>query len=215
MIVQRANIPLIALMLFLLGLMGCETLQTLGREHRENLTFHVEKAQTEQEEAKQQFQTTYQEFKSLVNYDGGDWETKYYQLQDQYEECEDRAEDVGDRIQKIELVAGKLFMEWEQELAQYHSRQLRESSEDMLVKTKQKYRNFLLSMKRAEAKMKPVLLVFADQVLFLKHNLNANAVASLQTTVIELRDDVSDLVEDLETSIADAKQFIQSMQNAS
>jgi hypothetical protein len=35
-------------------------------------------------------------------------------------------------------------------------------------------------MRKAEKQINPVLGAFRDQVLFLKHNLNANAIAALQ-----------------------------------
>jgi DNA repair ATPase RecN len=194
---------------------GCETLQTLGNEHRENLTFHVEKAEEEQQEAKEQFQSAFDEFTALVNFDGGELEAKYRQLQSEYDLCETRAEHVRSRIQKIETVSVKLFDEWGKELQQYHSDTLRESSQKMMSTTKIRYNTFVVSMKRAESKMKPVLDIFADQVLFLKHNLNANAISSLKSSVVDLESDVESLVKELEKSINDAQMFIKSMQQSS
>ncbi|MGC9326225.1 MAG: DUF2959 family protein [Candidatus Hinthialibacter sp.] len=200
-----AVIPLFLLM------MGCETLQTLGKEQREKLTYHVEKAQEEQEEAKEQFQSAFDEFAALAGFNGEGLEDMYRRLQDQYENSQSRAQRVNDRIDKIETVANKLFLEWEEELDQYQNPRLRDSSKQMLTETKERYRDFLFSMKRAESKMYPVLSIFHDQVLYLKHNLNANAVSSLQDTVTELEEEVNALVEELEQSIANAREFIESM----
>ena len=66
-------------------------------------------------------------------------------------------------------------------------------------------------MKRAADRMDPVLATFRDQVLFLKHNLNARALASLSTTQREIEADVTRLVADMEASIKDAETFIQTM----
>jgi hypothetical protein len=69
-------------------------------------------------------------------------------------------------------------------------------------------------MKAAEAKMDPVLAAFKDQVLFLKHNLNARAIASLQDTVGRVESDVQRLVAEMEASINEANTFIQQMGTA-
>lgn len=66
-------------------------------------------------------------------------------------------------------------------------------------------------MKRTADRMDPVLAKFRDQVLFLKHNLNAQVLASLSTTQRDVETDVSRLVADMESSIKDAEDFIRAM----
>ena len=56
-----------------------------------------------------------------------------------------------------------------------------------------------------------LLAAFNDQVLFLKHNLNARAIASLDSTVLELEGEVTRLIEEMNASIAEANAFIESM----
>jgi len=48
-------------------------------------------------------------------------------------------------------------------------------------------------------------------VLFLKHNLNAQAIASLGAQVGEIDSKVQDLVREMEASIAEANEFIAAM----
>jgi len=66
-------------------------------------------------------------------------------------------------------------------------------------------------MKNAEGKMEPVLKTFKTQVLYLKHNLNAAAIASLQTQVVGIQGDVDQLIKDMERSINEANSFISQM----
>jgi hypothetical protein len=66
-------------------------------------------------------------------------------------------------------------------------------------------------MRGAEAKMQPVLAAFRDQVLFLKHNLNARAIQSLGDTAIEIDDEVAALVADIEASIREADEFVEAL----
>jgi len=69
-------------------------------------------------------------------------------------------------------------------------------------------------MKQAEKRMQPVLTVFHDQVLFLKHNLNAAAIASLKETSAGIESDVSKLIQDMNASISEANTFINQMTSA-
>ena len=183
----------------------------MGKEYREKLTFLVERARDDQEEAKEQFRSALEEFSALIDFQGGDLQDKYEDLQAQYESSKEQAGRVEDRIEHIESVARKLFREWERELEEYESDKLRRASEKKLDETREQYRKFIDSMQRAEEKMDPILTRLNDQVLFLKHNLNANAIASLDDTVITLESDVNTLIKDLETSIAEANDFIKAM----
>ena len=67
------------------------------------------------------------------------------------------------------------------------------------------------AMKRVENKIDPVLSAFRDQVLFLKHNLNAQAIASLKSELASVEDDVAALIKEMEASIAEADKFIKTM----
>ena len=49
-------------------------------------------------------------------------------------------------------------------------------------------------------------------MLFLKHNLNARAISSLQQNAGQIQSDVTRLVKEMEASIAQANAFIQQMQ---
>ena len=70
-------------------------------------------------------------------------------------------------------VAEALFAEWQKELEDYSSDRLRRKSEDQLRTTRQRYEQLIGAMRRAESKIEPVLRPLRDQVLFIKHNLNA------------------------------------------
>ncbi len=196
---------------------GCSTIyyniqEKLGNEKREILVSRVDKAQNEQEEAKEEFQSAFEEFSALVSFDGGKLEKNYKRLNGAYERSKSKADAVSERIDSIEDVAGALFREWENELNEYSNADLRRASERQLVATRQRYQTLISAMTRAEAKMAPVLAAFHDQVLFLKHNLNAQAIASLQTEVDVLESTVADLIAEMNDSIEEANRFISQME---
>ena len=70
------------------------------------------------------------------------------------------------------------------------------------------YEKLIAAMKRAESKMPPVLNAFRDQVLFMKHSLNARAIAALEGTVGEIESDVASLIRDIDASIKEAESFL-------
>lgn len=202
--------------LFLMG--GCSrvyynAMEKVGIHKRDILVDRVVAARDSQEEAKEEFASALERFSSVVGFHGGDLEEKYKELKAELERMEDKAEEVHDRIAAVEDVADALFDEWESELDQYSSASLRRASEQKLRETRRRYSQLIRAMKRAEAKIEPVLRPLRDQVLFLKHNLNARAIASLKTELGRIETDVSSLIKDMERSIREADSFIKTLKS--
>lgn len=219
---QTAPAPLIrpaALALLALILVGCASTsiaikEAFGYEKREQLVDRVTETRDAQEEAKEQFASTLDELKALTGQQPGELEAAYERLQRELDRSEDRADAVRGRIKSVETVAGALFSEWESELDEYSSASLRRASAQQLETTRARYDQVLAAMKRAESRMEPVLDAFRDQVLFLKHNLNARAIAALDDTVVELEGEIGTLIADMESSIDEANAFIDAMSSS-
>ena len=195
---------------------GCDTayygtMEKLGYHKRDLMVNRVESARDAQEDAKEQFESALDKFSSVLQFDGGALEDKYDQLKTAYDRSTARAQTVRDRINSVEDVAADLFKEWETELKEYSSDSLRRSSARKLNQTRRQYAQLIGAMKRAESKMDPVLVAFNDQVLFLKHNLNAKAIASLQTELVSVESEVNSLIKDMNASIREANAFISAM----
>jgi ElaB/YqjD/DUF883 family membrane-anchored ribosome-binding protein len=186
-------------------------MESFGIHKREILVDRVEEARDSQEDAKEQFQSALERFSEVLGYDGGDLEEKYNQLKTELDRSEDRAQDVHKRIVSVEDVAEALFKEWESELNDYSNVNLRRKSEEQLTATRRRYDQLIRAMHRAESKIEPVLQPLRDQVLFLKHNLNAQAIASLEGELGAIETDVALLIKDMEASIAEANEFIAAM----
>ena len=202
-------------LLFLFG--GCTSVQysameKVGVYKRDILVDRVEDAQQAQQAAKQEVTSAYEQFTALVQVDGGDLEKTYKKLKRAVDDTQDSVDEVDERIAAIERVAEDLFDEWEEELGQYSSPSLRRSSEQKLRDTRIRYNRMLSSMKAARSRIDPVLYVFQDHVLFLKHNLNARALASLKGEVVSIEDKVARLVKEMEAAIAEADRFIRTME---
>ncbi|MEF3074496.1 DUF2959 domain-containing protein [Methylobacter sp. Wu1] len=187
-------------------------LEKIGIPKREVMVYRVEKARDTQEETKEQFKSALEQFTALTNFKGGNLEATYNKLNGEYEDSVRKAEEVRQRISDIEDVSDALFREWEDELNQYSNVSLKRSSQQKLTATKAHYKQLITAMKRAEAKMAPVLNVFKDQVLYLKHNLNAQAIASLKGQLSLVQSDVSTLIAAMEKSIQEANAFIKTVE---
>ena len=188
-----------------------KTMEEFGYHKREILVDRVRDARNQQQEAKEQFRSALDQFSEVVNFKGGELEKKYEKLSAEFKRCETRAEDVRGRITSVESVGEALFEEWETELSQYSNPALRRESERKLVTTRKQYDRMLDAMKRAESKIEPVLSAFRDQVLFLKHNLNARAVASLRIELSVVENEVADLIREMEVSIKESDEFIKNL----
>ena len=213
---KRPATILLSILISICFLAGCQTayyktMEKIGVHKRDIMVDRVEKARDSQEEAKEQFKSSLEQFSAVLNFKGGDLEEKYNKLNDEYEASEEKASDVKSRIEAVEDVSEALFSEWEEELEQYSSASLRRNSETKLRKTRKQYTQLIGAMKRAEKKIAPVLTAFKDQVLFLKHNLNAQAIASLQSELVSVEANVASLIKEMEASIAEADVFIKTI----
>ena len=189
-------------------------MEKLGFQKREILTSRVEKARDAQQAAGEQFRSALDRFRAVVNVEGGDLEEKYETLRATLERSQARAAEVHNRIHAVEDVAGALFDEWEEELGQYHDRRLQAESRRTLDETRRRYRDLIRTMHQAESRMEPVLAAFQDQVLFLKHNLNARAIASLRPELGRIEADVERLVREMQAAIREADAFIRRLEAA-
>lgn len=197
-------------------LTGCQqtyynTMEKFGVHKRDILVDRVEEARDSQVETQEQFKSALERFSEVVNFDGGDLQEQYEALNEEYEKSEEKAQSVSDRIEAVESVAEALFEEWEEELEEYSSSKYRRMKKREMTEARDRYEGLMRAMRKAESKIPPVLTAFKDQVLFLKHSLNAKAVASLKSELVSVRSDVSRLVSEMQKSIDASNAYISSL----
>lgn len=188
-------------------------MEKAGYHKRDILVDRVESARDAQADAQVQFKSALDQFASVVKLENTDLKQAYEQLNREFEASESAAETVSTRIDKVESVAEALFEEWEDELDLYQNSSLRSASAAKLGETKGRYRNMLRSMRQAERSMQPVLASLRDNVLFLKHNLNAQAIGALRGEFTNLKSDIQRLVERMNRSIEESNRFVQSLES--
>ena len=185
--------------------------EKFGVYKRDLLKKKVEAARDDQKAAGEQFKDALSRIKEMYGFQGGDLEKTYNTLQRDYDRCVTRAEAVHKRIKDVETVAEDLFAEWDKELQEISSEELRRDSREKRRETRRRYDELHAALKRAEKSMDPVLTRFHDQVLYLKHNLNAAAIASLKGETTNIQAEISRLLEEMNNAISQADQFISSL----
>ncbi|MFH1156588.1 MAG: DUF2959 domain-containing protein [Pseudomonadota bacterium] len=198
------------------GLFSCSsmyfnTMEKVGVHKRDILVERVEKARDSQSDAQKQFKSALEQFESVIALKDTDLKQAYESLNQDYEDSKAAAQTVSSRISSVESVAQALFKEWAGELEEYKNADMKASSKRQLAVTRKRYQAMLATMKKAEKSMDPVLVTFHDNVLFLKHNLNAQAIGSLHGEFSRLKGEIKQLIETMNASIASSNTFIEGL----
>jgi len=184
----------------------------LGYEKRHILVSRVRKAKSTQEEAKEEFSSALEEFMAASDYQGGSLERTYNRIEKAYERSRKRADEVRNKNDAVKSTGNALFNEWEREISTFSDPTLAASSRQHYDAAKLRFSELNDAMSAAESKLDPVLTKFRDQSLYLKHNLNAQAINALESQVARVRVDVAQLIAEMERSIAEADRFISTME---
>ncbi|ALQ06779.1 MULTISPECIES: DUF2959 domain-containing protein [Pseudoalteromonas] len=216
---KKQTLLSVSMLVLTLTLSGCQTayysaMEKVGIHKRDILIDRVEETKDSQQESQEEFKSALERLTTLIDFNGGELQDTYNQLNDDYESSLKAANEVSTNINKVEDVAEALFDEWSDELEQYKSASLKRESSKKLTATKRQFEQLLRSMRSAESKMEPVLTSLHDNVLYLKHNLNAQAVSAIKGEFTNLKRDIQVLMNDMNKSIADSNKFIEQMNSA-
>lgn len=189
-----------------------DTMEKFGVHKRDLLVDRIEDGREAQAVGQKQFEDALTVFKQVVKVENSDVEAMYKRMNKAYINSRDASEDIHQSISDIEKVADDLFDEWQTEIEQYSNARLKQDSEQKLRDTKSRYRTMMAVLKKSESKLSPILTVMYDQVLYLKHNLNAHAIGSIKNEVIKIDRDIVELLAVMDDSIREAEAFISSIQ---
>ncbi|QYX65088.1 DUF2959 domain-containing protein [Shewanella putrefaciens] len=200
-------------------LSGCQSayygaMEKVGYHKRDIMVDRVKDAKESQEDAQKEFSSALEEMQALLNHDGGNLEKAYNKAKEEYESAQSAADNVSNRIKKVEDVAEALFDEWQDEIGEISKASLRRNSEAKLKETRRAYEQLIKSMHRAESKMPPILTAMKDNMLYLKHNLNAQAIGAIKGEFASLQTDISGLIKEMNKSINESNKFIESLEKS-
>lgn len=204
---------LISTLLIFPFLFGCQsayyaTMEHVGIHKRDIMVERVEETVTAQHNASQEFTSALEALTSMTQFTGNDLQIMYHTFNDRYHESQSAVEQVSERIADVESVAMALFNEWRNELDLYQSDKLRQESEKQLMSTEKTYNQMVIAIKKAETKMLNVLAILKDNTLYLKHNLNASALGSLQGEFHQLEQQINIAITEMHLSIGESERFV-------
>src|SRR5690606_14655126 len=141
--------------------------EMIGYEKRDLFKKEVKSVKNNQEESQKAFEDALGKLQHFYAYDGGKLEREYNKLRKAYENSLEESND--------------LFTEWKKEIKEITNSELRKKSSQKLRETQVKYGDLYKALKSSEKRISPLLVKINDQVLYLKHNLNAGAIEGLKT----------------------------------
>lgn len=200
-------------------LTGCQSayygaMEKVGYHKRDIMVDRVKAAKESQENAQKEFSSALEEMQALLNHKEGNLQKTYDKAKDEYESAQSAADNVSDRIDKVEGVAEALFDEWQTEITEISKANLRRNSEAKLKETRRSYEQLIKGMRRAESKMPPILTAMKDNMLYIKHNLNAQAIGAIKGEFDSLQIDITDLIKEMNKSINESTKFIEALEKS-
>ena len=210
--IARAGVACV-LMIVLSGCASVQysALEKVGIHKRDILVDRVEDARDAQSETREQLVSAYDELSALVGHEGGELEEKYERLSKEVERSRKATEELDEHLSDIDRVSEDLFDEWESELDLYSSAALRSDQERKLAQARRQFLMMRDRMQIARNRVDPVMAVLTDNVLFLKHSLNAQALSALRGQASVLEGQVDALIRDMQVAIEEADAFINRM----
>lgn len=185
--------------------------ESIGVEKRDLFKRNVANVKEEQEETGEAFKDALTRLQELYRVEGGKLEKEYKKLQSSYQNAREESGEISQSIEKLDTVANDLFDEWRSEIAEIKTKDLRKKSKEQLSQTKNKYEALHKQLRQSEKKMEPILERLNDQVLFLKHNLNAQAIGGLKTESSRIQSDIEKLMKEMKEASQEADELIESL----
>ena len=185
--------------------------EMIGMEKRDLFKKEVGNVQEEQEDTSEAFKDALTQLKEIYHFDGGDLERQYKKFNSAYEDADEESTELKARVAKVDKVASDLFEEWQNEMKEIKDSDLRAKSSEKFRETKKRYKSLEQKLQTSQKKIDPVLAKLKDQVLFLKHNLNAKAIAGLKSESGKIESDIEDLIQDVEKSSREAEELIKTL----
>lgn len=185
--------------------------EAVGLEKRDLFKRRVLAVKEAQGDTKEDFKDALEQLKSVYKYDGGKLERAYNRLYNDYMDAKESAQEVTENIDQLETVADDLFREWDKEIESMGTYELKARSREKLQQTQSKFNSLRTHLKNSESRMAPVLAKLNDQVLYVKHNLNASALAGLKTEANRIEKDIDRLIDQINKASKQADEVIQTL----
>lgn len=185
--------------------------EALGKQKRDLLRDRIEELAEDQKNVHEDFRDALSKLQSLYGTPSSELNSAFERLRSDYDQAKSRSEALSHRIVKVESVAQDLFSEWESEISKLKTPKYSQGSRQKLRDTKVRFAKLQVTMHKTEKDLAPVLSALEEQVIFLKHNLNAQALGSLQGEALSIEGDFKSLSLSIHKSISESQIFLSNL----
>lgn len=204
------------LLLSLLLTSSCSTVyynfwETLGKEKRDLLKSKLNDVNNAQEDVEEQYVDNLERIRKEYNFNEGELEKTYDKITDDYEDTNEKQKELSERINKANNIATDLFEEWKNEAYQLQNKNYKRKSLQKLAITKKKYSRTYTTIKKIEKDLNKILRKFKDQVIFIKHNLNAKVIGNLKSEFNDIKIDIKKQIKNIKRSKNQTELFIKEL----
>jgi len=168
---------------------GCSSARTAGQKTTHELVKQVDETSASVEKAKAQVQTTLASYNAIISNTAGDTTKAYEQLSKEIDKCQDRAEDVRKRVEKMKKTSEGLFAQWTKAIDSLDSPELKAASQQQMEATQAKFDDIMTAVRQGKDRFDPFITELNDQVTFLGFNLTPEALANLKSRADQLNRD--------------------------
>lgn len=187
------------------------TWEAFGKQKRDLLRDQVEGLAKDQQAVNDEFKDALSKLRSLYGSPHTELAAAYDQLEGDFDDAKAKSDALSHRIDKVESIAQDLFAEWDGEIGKLKTPKYKEDSRQKLKLTRQRFAKLQTSMHKAKKDLAPVLGSLEEQVLYLKHNLNAQALGSIQGEVRAIEGDYKSLTSSMQKAISESQSFLKSL----
>ena len=196
----------IALIIF--GTIGVGSAQDEGVKQVEQLIKKANAGVESINDTKLQLQKTMEAYNAVLAPDVKDRRDAYKKLQKEVATTEKKRAMVSTRNGEMNVEAGRLFKNWEGSTAAIQDPALRQRSQERLAVAKKRYSEIQANGQGAASLYTPFMKALQDQVTYLGHDLNPEAVATLKPEADKLNAQAKELYSAIDKTTAAANNNI-------
>lgn len=213
---RRTLFPmLVALVPCCLAVAGCANLEATFFQPKDSLALvddlsdRIEEVHVASEVAKERMTAAVETLRSIVSPDfRGDGLSAHAELTRAIEQSEEQAEVFRERVADMKDTAKELFDRWASDLEGFTNAEMRQHSQRRLEETRTRYQAIVAAVDPAQWSYDAVNRSLGDHALFLGHDFNRAAVASLRPGVDSLVAQGGELESRLVLGMTAAKEYL-------
>ncbi len=206
----------VAAVLVLLSIPSCAWVQNLvsganGPADVNDLVDAVEKVNAELDASKQSMLAAVQALQKVTAPDfQGDAVKAHEELVDVIDSSEDQANTLRKSIESMQADAEPVFDQWTKDLEAYSNPEMRQRSQARLAASREQYDAVVAAVEPVLVEYEAINETLRDHTLFLSHDMNPAAVATIQDDVRSVAKEASDLDGAFNAGRAAASAYIES-----